>query len=267
MIYFDGLRKNNALFAYKPHTKELKNVMACKLEIHIQPGIEVIYVLNGNFDLHINGKTETVHAGEIGIVFPFQPHGYERYNGFEYIRFDFDSELATDFFNLNHDKIGKSAVFKASEVTEFTIKKHFIETKSSSRLIAQNLFYSILSDFTNQIELVPIKKNDNVLIKAITYIKDNIESPLQMKDVAKALGYSESYFSRAINKTAGFGFNILLAMLRVENAKRLLRETKKTMLEIVLECGFGSERSFYRQFKEITGESPLKYRKAPYDLK
>ena len=81
-----------------------------------------------------------------------------------------------------------------------------------------------------------------------------------MKNVAKALGYSESYFSRAINKTAGFGFNTLLAMIRIESAKKLLLETKKSIVEIVIECGFGSERSFYRQFKDMTGVSPLRYR-------
>ena len=92
------------------------------------------------------------------------------------------------------------------------------------------------------------------------YIRSNMEKDLEMDGVAKALGYSYSYFSRAINKIAGFGFNALLAMIRIEKAKRLLRETTKTILEIVIECGFGSERSFYRQFKETTGVSPLRYR-------
>ena len=32
-------------------------------------------------------------------------------------------------------------------------------------------------------------------------------------------------------------------------------------IDIALECGFGSERSFYRAFKEITGETPKKYSK------
>ena len=92
-----------------------------------------------------------------------------------------------------------------------------------------------------------------------------MEKPLQMSAVAKTLGYSESYFSRAINKTAGFGFNTLLATMRIENAKKLLRETEKTILDIIIECGFGSERSFYRQFKEMTGISPLKYRNSFYE--
>lgn len=260
MQYFEGLKEANSLFLCTEHTRALKNVMACTLEIHIQPGVEMIYVTDGKFDLHINNKTETIHTGEIGIIFPFQPHGYERYDGSDYMRFDFDTELAADFFNINNGKIGETAVFKASEVTEYIIKKHFIETKNNSKLSVQSLIYSTLSDFTDQIKLVPLKNDNNVLIKAITYIKEQKENSLQMKNVAKALGYSESYFSRAINKTAGFGFNTLLAMIRIESAKKLLRETNKSIVEIVIECGFGSERSFYRQFKDMTGISPLRYR-------
>ncbi len=262
MQYFEGLKENNTLFLCIEHTRALRNAMACTLETHIQPGIEMIYVTDGRFDLHINGRTETINTGEIGIVFPFQPHGYERYDGSDYIRFDFAPELASDFFSKNYDKIGESAVFKASEITALTIKKHFIDEKITSRLSAQNLLYSVLFDFASQIKMIPIKKDDNVLIKAITYIRSNVDKPIQMNAVAKALGYSESYFSRAINKTAGFGFNTLLAMMRIGVAKKLLRETKKTMLEIVIECGFGSERSFYRQFKDLTGDSPLKYRQS-----
>ena len=260
MRYFEGLKKANSLFLCIEHSRALNNVMACTLEMHIQPDVEMIYVTDGKFDLHINNKTETIHTGEIGIIFPFQPHGYERYAGSDYIRFDFDTELAADFFNKNHDKIGEKAVFKANEVTAYTIEKHFIETKKHSKLSVQNLIYSVLLDFTDQVKLVPIKKDNNVLIKAITYIKEHKENSLQMKNVAKVLGYSESYFSRAINRTAGFGFNTLLAMIRIESAKKLLRETKKSILEIVIECGFGSERSFYRQFKDATGVSPLRYR-------
>ena len=247
------------------HMSAFKNIMDCTMAMHIQPGIEMVYVIDGKFDFHINKRVETVHSGEIGIVFPFQPHGYQRYEGSEYVRFDFETELAGDFFNLKHDVIGERAVFSASEVTAFTINKHFIESENHSRLSVQNMLYSALSDFMNQVKLVPIKKNDNVLIKAINYIRENIDKPLQMNTVAKVLGYSDSYFSRAINKTTGFGFNTLLAMIRTESAKKLLRKNKKTILEIVLECGFGSERSFYRQFKNITGLSPLKYRNSLYE--
>ena len=260
MKYFEGLKTLNSLFLCVEHTKEKNNVMACTLDKHIHPGVELIYVTSGIFDMHINGRTERINEGEAALMFPFQPHGYERYEGSEYIRFDFDKALASDFFRSKTNLIGKSSVFKPSEITKLIIKKNISGKSEYSLLNIKALLYSTLFDFTSQIELVAIEKDNDVLVKTISYINNHMETPLQMNTVAKMLGYSESYFSRAINKTAGMGFNTLLAAIRVENAKRLLRESEKTIFDIIIECGFGSERSFYRQFTSIVGETPLKYR-------
>ena len=265
MRYFEGLKEKKVPFLYVEHTKAKNNVMACTLETHIQPGIELIYVTDGIFDIHINGGCERINTGEAVLIFPFQPHGYRRYEGSEYIRFDFDQSLSRDFFSSKANRIGKNPVFKPSNITKLMIKENFIGKQNHSRLSIQSLLYSVLFDFTTQTELVTIENDNNILISAINYINANMEKALQMRAVAKTLGYSESYFSRAINKTAGFGFNTLLATIRIENAKKMLRETEKTVLDIIIECGFGSERSFYRQFKEMTGISPLKYRNSFYE--
>ena len=261
MQFFEGLKNKNKLFIWREHTRKNRNVKdGASVEMHIQPGVEIIFVTDGKIDILVNGNTETAHTGEAALIFPFQPHGYKKYGGSEFIRFDIDSSLARDFFNVNCDTIGKKAVFKVSETTDFIIRNNFVSKTDVSQYTAQSFLYSAISDFSSQNQLVQRKKDDNILINAITYIRKNKEKDLKMSGVAKALGYSQSYFSYAINKNTGFGFNTLLAMIRIENAKILLRETDKTILEIILECGFGSERSFYRQFNDMVGTSPLKYR-------
>ena len=260
MRYFEGLKQKKTLYSFSEHTRAKNNAMACSLEMHIQPGIELIYVTDGIFDVHINAGVEKITKGEAALIFPFQPHGYERYEGTEYLRFDFDQELARDFFKAKNNLIGKKAVFKLSNATIGLITENVIKSNNFSRLSLQAVLYSVLCDFTNQIELISRDKDDDILIKTINYLEENKEKDLHMRLVAKALGYSESYLSRTINKSAGLGFNALLAMVRIEKAKILLAETRKTILEIVIECGFGSERSFYRQFTDSVGKSPLKYR-------
>ena len=44
------------------------------------------------------------------------------------------------------------------------------------------------------------------------------------------------------------------------NYRNLLKNTQRTVVDIALECGFGSERNFYRTFKELTGYTPKEYR-------
>ena len=262
MKIFEVLKEKNSQFSVIPHTKEAGNVMACSIESHLQTGVELVCVLNGFFDYHLGGSTERVHEGEAGIIFPFQAHSYTRYEGHEYLRFDLDTGIARDFFDANQNCVGTRAVFKLSEVSRFMLRSYFLESEDYSALAVQSFFYSVLNDLTSQMELLPRSKDSTLLSKTVNYITNNKEKTLTSESVAKALGYSKNYFSSAINKTAGFGFNYLLALIRTESAKMLLSGSRKTVLEIVLECGFGCERSFYRQFTSIVGISPLKYRNA-----
>ena len=55
-------------------------------------------------------------------------------------------------------------------------------------------------------------------------------------------------------------FNQYVNSLRVNLAQNLLRSTKKSVLDICYECGFDSQRTFNRAFKELCGASPSAYR-------
>ncbi len=88
------------------------------------------------------------------------------------------------------------------------------------------------------------------------------QQSLTLNDIAAAIGYNAKYLSRSINQTAGLGFSTLLSMLRTEDARFLLKSTSRTIIDIAMECGFGSERSFYRQFHELTGQTPREYRES-----
>ena len=52
----------------------------------------------------------------------------------------------------------------------------------------------------------------------------------------------------------------MLASLRVDKARRLLSESDMSVTEISYACGFGTERSFNRNFHSITGRTPTEYR-------
>jgi len=96
----------------------------------------------------------------------------------------------------------------------------------------------------------------------VAYMNEHYTSQLSLDDVARAIGYSANYLSHCIKKRFSFGYPTLLSCIRVERAKTLLAETKKSSLEIAFECGFGSERNFNRQFKNITGSTAKKYKKS-----
>ncbi|MBF2057537.1 MAG: helix-turn-helix domain-containing protein [Cyanobacterium sp. T60_A2020_053] len=47
----------------------------------------------------------------------------------------------------------------------------------------------------------------------------------------------------------------------LERAKERLKHTNQSLLEIALECGFDSHSHFTRQFRKITGITPIGFRR------
>ena len=52
--------------------------------------------------------------------------------------------------------------------------------------------------------------------------------------------------------------------LRVEYAKNLQLNSQYSVLDIAMQCGFQSQQTFNRVFKEICGMTPLAYRKRSF---
>lgn len=86
---------------------------------------------------------------------------------------------------------------------------------------------------------------------------------LRIGDVAGRLGQPEYRVSRCISASLGFAnFNRLINHHRIADAKRLLSDPSesRSILEIALDCGFGSLGPFNRAFKEETATTPRAYR-------
>ena len=88
---------------------------------------------------------------------------------------------------------------------------------------------------------------------------------LTIVDVAKALGTNRSYISKIFNTYYHTNFAQAISRLRVEEAKKVLMTSSETGValveEIIERCGFPSEASFYRVFREQVGETPMAYKR------
>lgn len=92
-----------------------------------------------------------------------------------------------------------------------------------------------------------------------------LQSNLKVSDVARSLDVSEYLISKAVRlHFEGKNFNQLINQLRVQHAKQLLEDpasSQWTVMIVGLESGFASVGPFSRAFKDITGETPGRYRK------
>jgi AraC family transcriptional regulator len=67
-------------------------------------------------------------------------------------------------------------------------------------------------------------------------------------------------FGTSIPKMIGTSPYQYLLQQRVEQAKQLLKQTDRSIMDIALECGFNSHSHLSKQFRQLTGVTPKTYR-------
>ena len=97
--------------------------------------------------------------------------------------------------------------------------------------------------------------------RTVYYIRRNLSEPLSIKQLATAVGYSASEIYKSFHKYHHCTVGEYITQSRVEYAKGLLVETDFSMEEISGMCGFSNATYFSKKFKELSGVSPLKFRK------
>jgi AraC family transcriptional regulator len=79
--------------------------------------------------------------------------------------------------------------------------------------------------------------------------------------LAALVGLSKYHFHRLFNSAIGLSPSRYHTNLRMELARRLLRETKKSVVEVAFEMGYSNPGHFAQLFRRQTGLSPSDYRR------
>lgn len=93
------------------------------------------------------------------------------------------------------------------------------------------------------------------------YCRRHFRDTVTLQDAADAVALERTYFSSYFHDKVGVCFSCWLSILRVEEAKRLLRASDCLISNIALDVGFKSLTSFERAFKRCTGETPSSFRR------
>ena len=98
--------------------------------------------------------------------------------------------------------------------------------------------------------------------RVIDYLRDHLDKPLKLEDLAKVACFSEYHFHRVFGAMTGETLNDFTNRLRLEKAARLLRYSEQSLTEIALDCGFSSSATFSRAFRSGYDTSPSQFRKS-----
>lgn len=124
-----------------------------------------------------------------------------------------------------------------------------------------NLQFHMVFDYTERVEKIRIGKNPTKLLTNIAnYTQKHLTEPVDIAALAKAMFISRTHLAVKFKKETGITLTEFVLKEKVEEGKRLLRYTDKSIFSIASYLGFSSQSHFANVFKKYAHSSPNEYR-------
>ncbi len=187
--------------------------------------------------------------------------GFERVvrGAFSPVSFRTDPAILIDICGAIIDSVIE--VFKTEEDTNsLPERKVILDRLGSETTLADTI--SDLVSWAQSLFSRRLKEREYVrpVREAMRYVEANCTQPLTLERVAEQVHLNSSYFSTIFKKEAGQKFSDYLTSCRINEAKRLLRESSLRIAQICFAVGYNDIKHFSKIFTKSVGIKPSAYR-------
>lgn len=98
--------------------------------------------------------------------------------------------------------------------------------------------------------------------RLVDWTEARLDQPLTIGEMAAQAALSEHHFARMFRTSFGIAPHAWVLWLRLERAKRLLRQSDAPLDEVARQCGLANASHLVNRFRARTGFTPAKYRQA-----
>lgn len=142
-------------------------------------------------------------------------------------------------------------------------KLHLLSEKQDKKDVKREIGAQMISN-----NMQNFGKQKNTVKRAIGYIKEHYtDYNLSLDMIANELQITTPYLSTILKKEIKMSYREYLAHLRVEEAKKLLREEYFSVAEVCHQVGYVNVSYFIKVFQKYTGVTPTMYRVEFFDEK
>ncbi|WP_170330707.1 GlxA family transcriptional regulator [Ruegeria arenilitoris] len=103
--------------------------------------------------------------------------------------------------------------------------------------------------------------------RAIRHFAEHIESPIQISEVAEAVGLSARSLERGFKKATGQSPLNYYRKMRMNQARQLVLYTNDPITEVAYMVGYSTPGSFMRHYRETFGVTPISDRRAKNSMR
>lgn len=237
---------------------------------------EVLIVISGEILHTINDQEYLMKRGDCCLIrqddmhsLRFPPDRKESIESHQHLNFTFTNEFAKRLMGLfgDYDKLSTS-----KDALKFTIEDSYLNTIYYKAILTQNfpreeyvvstklMISQILNIFWEQRVFhnpdYPVWFNE-----FLTYISHPNNFGKSVEELSKSTAYSYSRLARLFKEFVGTTLVDYINDKKMTHAKRLLRTTTLSMIQISEQIGYNSLSSFNHLFKNTYGLTPSEYRK------
>lgn len=275
---------------------EVKIKRVTEGELHWHKSIEIIYVFKGL--LQIN-KVDHCYELESGDLYIINSHDIHELKGVEndtvILQANINERLFKKIYGDFYEhvfqcryikKLASSSYIREKEKAVLKLKEYLLKIFIINSLLKEELRYKennfIIKNYKGEVSLYlnyieKILKNNFEAVKVgekevigeelinrhykfMRYLSIHYTENITLDDIAKELNLSKFYTSRLLNERAGYGLSEHIKIFRIENGKRLLLLTDKSINNIAMEMGFSNSGAFIKSFKDRYNITPKEYR-------
>lgn len=255
--------------------------------IHYHPEHQLTYFIKGEGTSFIGNHVERFKPGDVYFIGKNVPHVSKCDEAYYQNNPDMEALSISLFFN---DETFGSQFFEIPEMAHIKrllelasmgIKITGDERESIAMLIEecqqidgfkrfQNLLsiLDIMAKSENQTTLsgvrylAPSKESENERINVVfSFLSNSFRTAITLNQIAGVANMTPNAFCRYFKQRTGRPYSLFINEMRVEFAGKMIAGSRESFGNIAIESGFNSISYFNRQFKRITGMSPLQYRK------
>lgn len=256
--------------------------------LHAHPELELTVVLEGYGKRIIGNKIDKFQAGDMVFLGPGVPHIWLSDPAFYKEDTALRSKVIVMYINpkifeqmfesmtelrgiqlmiqqasMGINIFGKTKKLIAEKLIDLFNKTGFEKVKGCLEIM-HLISISEEKNFIAEkaLDAAAVGSSSDRLLDVIQYIKENISSPVSLKDVAEVACMTIPSFCRFFKSRTKMRFSQYLMEERMEHARQLLIEMDKPISEIAALCGYNSDSHFCKVFKDHTGQSPHQYKSA-----
>lgn len=245
---------------------------------HVQFCHEITYVISGKATFISGEHRDLLQQGDIHVIAKGVSHRIVPEEGnnlrFANIGFEFSEPLQealepirrryeSDPYFILRDN-GEIRILMTMLINEMQNQGAYSHTlvECYIKLILTHVFRMASADTSESAapkkSTAPMKLTPYAIIR---YVDTNLFEFPEIGDIARALGYSQSYISHMFKDAMGITLQEYICNKKIEASLDFLKYQKYTVTQIAMMLNYASVQSFCKAFRKAKGCSPTEYQK------